>query len=73
MFEGVHERDVIQSHLNHEHAWLIAELLKEFENVKQLCNSSRNVSTILPSVVTQLIWFHGLEQRIKVNANFHFS
>jgi hypothetical protein len=65
VFEGIHEREVIQMHLDPEHKWLINEMLKDFENVKQLANNIKSPD-ILPSVVTKLIWLHGLEQRIKV-------
>lgn len=66
VFEGVHERDVIQSQLKSECAWLMNELLKEFDNVKLLANSSQTVSSILPTVVTKLFWLNGLAQRIRV-------
>ena len=42
------------------------EMLKEFSNVKTLCNSTTNAPAQLPSIVTKLFWFHGLEQRIKI-------
>ena len=49
-----------------EYSWLMNELLKEFLNVKELCDNDRKTSVILPNVITQLYWYHGLEQRIKV-------
>jgi hypothetical protein len=48
------------------------ELLDEFESVKQLANSSQQQirQRTLPTIVTKLYWFHGLEQRIKVEHFF---
>ena len=48
-----------------EQTWLMNEMLKEFSNVRVLCTSANNVPAKLPSVVTKLFWFYGLEQRIK--------
>jgi hypothetical protein len=66
VFEGIHERDVIQDHLSMEYNWLMNELLKEFLNVKELCDNENRNNVGLPNVVTKLFWYHGLEQRIKV-------
>ncbi len=66
VFEGVHERDVIQSQLQSECSWLMNELLKEFDNVRLLALSSQTVASILPTVVTKLFWLNGLEHRIRV-------
>jgi hypothetical protein len=56
---------VIQERLNMEYSWLIGELLKEFSNVKQLCSSTKQAPSIMPSIATKLFWYYGLEQRIK--------
>jgi hypothetical protein len=42
------------------------EMLKEFSNVRTLCTNTKNAPAQLPSIVTSLFWFHGLEQRIKI-------
>ena len=65
VFEGVHERDVIQERLNMEYSWLINELIKEFSNVRQLCSNAKHTPSIMPSIATKLFWYYGLEQRIK--------
>lgn len=52
--------------MNLEYTWLMNEMLKEFTNVKALCNNAKEAPGILPTIVTKLFWFHGLEQRIKI-------
>ena len=42
-------------------------MIKEFANVKHLCSNSVCAPEMLPSIVTKLYWYHGLEQRMKVS------
>jgi predicted transcriptional regulator len=49
-----------------EYNWLMNELLNEFANVKQLSEHVQKNNSTLPTVVTKLFWYYGLEQRIKL-------
>jgi hypothetical protein len=42
------------------------ELLNEFANVKELSENIQKNNSTLPTVVTRLFWYYGLEQRIKL-------
>ena len=59
--------------LSFEHKWLINEMIKEFANVKHLCSNSVQAPEMLPSIVTKLYWYHGLEQRMKVSCGSGIS
>lgn len=44
-------------------------MLKEFNNVRELCASSTKAAdeqkSFMPKIVNRLFWFHGLEKRIR--------